>query len=203
MTSSSTKSLVEALVVALQGLPGIGPKSAKRLTYTLLTRQREAARTLARVLQEAADKVGHCGMCRNLTELPECAICSSPDRQAELLCVVETPADVEAVEHSGSYQGRYFVLMGHLSPLDGIGPAQLGIDELIERLDKDGIGELILATNSTVEGEATARYIADLAGQRGVTCTRIAQGVPMGGEIEFADDKALRHAFKGRHGLTD
>lgn len=191
--------LVTRLVDALRCLPGVGPKSAQRMAFHLLERDRDGARALAESLLQAVEKVGHCESCRMLTEEALCWICKGSSRDTSMLCVVETPADVMAVEQSAGYSGLYFVLMGHLSPLDGVGPDQLGIDLLEERLDNGSVKEVILATNPTVEGEATAHYISDLAGQRGIRSTRIAHGVPVGGELEFVDGGTLSHALAGRH----
>ncbi|MCJ7555463.1 MAG: recombination mediator RecR [Gammaproteobacteria bacterium] len=191
--------LVSRLVEALRCLPGVGPKSAQRMAFHLLERDRDGAGALAQAIIQAVDRVGHCQSCRMLTEEPFCWICKGSSRDASLLCVVETPADVMAVEHSAGYSGLYFVLMGHLSPLDGIGPDQLGIDLLERRLEGGSIKEVILATNPTVEGDATAHYISHLAKQKGLRSTRIAHGVPVGGELEFVDGGTLSHAFAGRH----
>ena len=190
--------LITRLVEALRCLPGVGPKSAQRMAYHLLERDRGGALTLAAALTEAMEKVGHCKSCRTLSENDHCPICSSDKRDATILCVVESPTDVEALEHSTGYQGRYFVLMGHLSPLDGIGPEDIGLDLLSQRLDKGNITEVILATNPTVEGEATAHYISDMVHSRGMRVTRIAHGVPLGGELEYVDGGTLSHAFHGR-----
>lgn len=192
---------IERLIEALRCLPGIGPKSAQRMTYHLLERDRAGGRRLAEALVEAMDKVGHCARCRTLSETEVCGLCASPSRDAALLCVVESPADVAALEQSTGYRGLYFVLMGHLSPLDGIGPGELGLDLLEARLADGEVRELILATNPTVEGEATAHYIADMARKRGVRATRIAHGVPLGGELEYIDGGTLSHAFAGRQEL--
>lgn len=192
---------IERLIEALRCLPGIGPKSAQRMTYHLLERDRAGGRRLAEALLEAMDKVGNCTRCRTLSETEVCALCASPSRDAALLCVVESPADVAALEQSTGYRGQYFVLMGHLSPLDGIGPGELGLDQLEARLADGEVRELILATNPTVEGEATAHYIADMARKRGVRATRIAHGVPLGGELEYIDGGTLSHAFAGRQEL--
>lgn len=192
---------IERLIEALRCLPGIGPKSAQRMTYHLLERDRAGGRRLAEALVEAMDKVGNCSRCRTLSETEVCGLCASPSRDAALLCVVESPADVAALEQSTGYRGLYFVLMGHLSPLDGIGPGELGLDQLEARLADGEVRELILATNPTVEGEATAHYIADMARRRGVRATRIAHGVPLGGELEFIDGGTLSHAFAGRQEL--
>jgi len=185
----------------LRVLPGVGPKSAQRMAYHLLERDREGALNLAACLQEAVEKVGHCSRCRTLSENELCPICSSERRDASLLCVVESPSDVEAIEHTNVYQGRYFVLMGHLSPLDGIGPEDIGLDLLAQRLDSGEIAEVILATNPTVEGEATAHYISAMVDSRGIRVTRIAHGVPLGGELEYVDGGTLSHAFNGRRDI--
>lgn len=190
--------LIEKLMEALQCLPGVGPKSAQRMTYHLLERDREGAMQLANALQAAATQIGHCKECRTFTESEICDICSKPARDAGLLCIVETPADVLAIEQATDYRGRYFVLMGHLSPLDGIGPAEIGLDQLAAYLDRHPVTEIILATNATVEGEATAHYIADMVSERAIRVSRIAHGVPMGGELEFVNRSTLQHAFTGR-----
>ena len=189
---------LQELMEALRCLPGVGPKSAQRMTLHLLERDREGASSLARALQTAVDKVDHCSRCRNFTELEVCEICSDPRRDASTICVVETPADVLAVEQSGSYRGVYFVLMGHLSPIDGIGPAELGLDRFQQRVVEEGATEVILATNPTVEGEATAYYLSDVLQREGVKVSRIAHGVPLGGELEYVDGSTLAHAFSGR-----
>ncbi len=193
--------LIGRLVEALRVLPGVGPKSAQRMAYHLLERNREGALQLAASLQEAVEKVGHCSSCRTLSETELCPICNSERRDASLLCVVESPSDVEAIEHTSVYKGRYFVLMGHLSPLDGIGPEDIGLDLLAQRLDSGDITEVILATNPTVEGEATAHYISDMVHSRGIRVTRIAHGVPLGGELEYVDGGTLSHAFTGRRDI--
>ncbi|MBI5462312.1 MAG: recombination protein RecR [Gammaproteobacteria bacterium] len=192
---------IERLIEALRCLPGVGPKSAQRMTFHLLERDRAGGRRLAEALIEAMDKVGNCTRCRTLSETEVCGLCASSSRDAALLCVVESPADVAALEQSTGYRGLYFVLMGHLSPLDGIGPRELGLDQLEARLADGEVRELILATNPTVEGEATAHYIADMARQRGVRATRIAHGVPLGGELEYIDGGTLSHAFAGRQNI--
>lgn len=186
------------LIEALRVLPGVGPKSAQRMAFHLLERNREGGLALARALEEAAAKVVHCRRCRMLADGDLCEICATPRRDATVLCIVESPADVVAVEQSGGYSGRYFVLMGHLSPLDGIGPDQLGFDRLEAQLDEGGIREVILATNPTVEGEATAHYIGELVARRGIRASRIAHGVPVGGELEYVDGGTLAHALAGR-----
>ncbi len=186
---------------SLRCLPGVGPKSAQRMAFYLLERDREGARRLATVLHEALDRIGRCRLCRTLSETELCTVCADPRRDHTLVCVVETPADVLAVEQATGFRGLYYVLMGHLSPLDGIGPAELGLDHLEERLGQGEIRELIMATNPTVEGEATAHFIADSAHAHGVRCTRIAHGVPLGGELEYIDGGTLSHAFAGRREL--
>lgn len=193
--------LIQQLVDALCCLPGVGPKSAQRMAYHLLERDRDGAQLLSSALQNAAEKVGHCGVCRTFTEAEVCSICQSPRRNRSLLCIVETPADAHAIEQSTGFSGLYFILMGHLSPLDGIGPEDIGLDILERRLANESIEELIIATNSTVEGEATAHYISGLAQDNKITVTRIAHGVPMGGELEFVDGQTLFHAFSGRREL--
>lgn len=192
---------IQRLVEALRCLPGVGPKSAQRMAFQLLERDREGGRRLAAALIDAIDKVGHCEQCRTLTEEPVCGICRSDSRDRGQLCVVETPADIVAVEQSTDFRGLYFVLMGHLSPLDGIGPADIGLDRLAERLARGEVKEVILATNPTVEGEATAQYIADLARSHGIRATRLAHGIPLGGELEYVDGGTLSHAFSGRREL--
>jgi recombination protein RecR len=193
--------LLSRLMEALRCLPGVGPKSAQRMTLHLLERDREGARRLAEALQEALAGMGHCRWCRNLSEAEVCTLCANPNRDHSLLCVVETPADVLALEQATGFRGVYFVLMGHLSPLDGIGPVELGLDQLEERLNEREIREVILATNPTVEGGATAHYVAELARERGIRATRIAHGVPLGGELEYIDSGTLSHAFAGRQEL--
>lgn len=194
--------LLQQLIDALKCLPGVGPKSAQRMAFHLLERDRDGALQLAESLQLAVAKIGRCSLCRTLSETDICSICSSQSRDAAQLCVVESPADVMAIEHISEYRGQYFVLMGHLSPLDGIGPEELGLDVLEQRLASEGVNELILATNPTVEGEATAHYISEMADDHGVTATRIAHGVPLGGELEYIDAGTLAHAFAGRLKIT-
>jgi len=193
--------LVDELIAALRCLPGVGPKSAQRMALHLLERDRTGASQLAESLVKAVDGVGRCQSCRTLTEQALCNICANEKRDAALLCVVETPADVMAIEQAGNFSGKYFVLLGHLSPLDGIGPAEIGMEQLTERLQNDGVTELIIATNTTVEGEATAHYVAEEAKRWGVKATRIAHGVPMGGELEYIDGNTLAHAFTSRYSL--
>ena len=190
--------LIGRLVESLRCLPGVGPKSAQRMAFHLLEYNRDGGRQLAEALTQAMDRVGNCRECRTLSEDPVCALCANARRDRSLLCVVETPADVQALEQSIGYQGLYFVLMGHLSPLDGIGPEALGLDLLETRLASGEVKELILATNPTVEGEATAHFVSEMARVLGVRTTRIAHGVPMGGELEYIDGGTLSHAFAGR-----
>jgi recombination protein RecR len=189
---------IEELIQALRCLPGVGPKSAQRMTLHLLERDRAGADNLAAALLDAINKVDHCQRCRNFTELDICEICIDPRRDASIICVVETPADVLAVEMSGSFNGIYFVLMGHLSPIDGIGPEEIGLDRFYRRVVEEGVSEVILATNPTVEGEATAYYLINLLQGDGVKVSRIAHGVPLGGELEYVDGSTLAHAFSGR-----
>jgi len=194
--------LINRLMESLCCLPGVGPKSAQRMALHLLTRDPQAGKRLAQVMSEAIEKVGHCEQCRTLSETALCGICSNPGRDASLLCVVETPADVFAIEQSTGFKGHYFVLMGHLSPIDGIGPAQLQLPRLQERLAQGCVRELILATNPTVEGEATAHYIGEMAAALEILATRIAHGVPLGGELEYIDSGTLSHAFSGRKSVS-
>jgi recombination protein RecR len=190
--------LLEQLIAALRCLPGVGAKTAQRMSYYLLERDRAGGRHLAKVLAEAMERIGHCRRCRTLTEAEVCRLCANPQRDDSLLCVVETPADLALIEAAIDYRGRYFVLGGRLSPLDGIGPQEIGLDRLDRRLAEGQVEEVILATNATVEGEATAQYIHDMARARNIRTTRIAQGVPMGGELEYVDSTTLAHAFRGR-----
>jgi recombination protein RecR len=192
---------IDQLIDALRILPGVGVKSAQRMALQLLEKDRSAAMKLSEAIQDAATKVGKCAQCRTLTEHNLCDICSNPNRSDAQLCVVETPADLFAIEHAGGYRGKYFVLHGHLSPIDGVGPEQLGIDKLVERLQSKSVSELILATNLTVEGEATAHFIADKAKSFGVQVSRIAYGVPMGGELEYVDGGTLNMALQSRKAI--
>ena len=194
----SSSPLIEELIEAFRCLPGVGRKSAQRMSLHLLERNRQGGRQLSEVLAGALEKIGNCRQCRNLTEEPVCAICANPARERKFCCVVESPADVLAIEQAGTYRGVYFVLMGHLSPIDGIGPEQLGIGLLLERLAEDDFEEVILACNATVEGDATAWYIAEQLRDAEVAVSRIAHGVPVGGELEFTDGGTLAHAFSGR-----
>jgi recombination protein RecR len=193
--------LIDQLIDALRILPGVGAKSAQRMALQLLERDKLGASRLAESILEAVEHVRRCGSCRTLTENELCTICSNSRRNGSEICVVENPADLYAIEQAGSFQGKYFVLLGHLSPIDGIGPEQLGIDHLIQRLQQDQVSELILATNLTVEGEATAHFIADKAKALGVNVSRIAYGVPMGGELEYVDGGTLNMALQSRKAL--
>ena len=193
--------LVNQLTDALRCLPGVGPKSSQRMAFHLLERDREGGRHLARVLAAAMELVRHCQRCRTLSEEVLCGLCANPQRDPGLLCVIEHPSAMVAIEQATDYRGLYFVLGGRLSPLDGIGPKELGLDLLEARLAEDQLRELILAVSPTVEGSATNQYIAAIAAERGVRTTRIAHGVPLGGELEYVDGGTLAHAFAGRHGF--
>lgn len=190
--------LLQQLIDALKCLPGVGPKSAQRMAFYLLERDTKGAKDLAAALTEAVENIGHCSMCRTLSETELCEICQSTSRDATSICVLETPADLFAIEQTAEFRGKYFILMGHLSPLDGIGPEELGLGLLESRLASGEIKELILATNPTVEGEAIAHYISNMASRHKVLSTRIAHGVPLGGELEYIDAGTLAHAFSGR-----
>ncbi|MEN1940959.1 recombination mediator RecR [Luteimonas sp. MJ246] len=190
--------LLEQLVEAFRVLPGVGQKTAQRMAYHVLERGRDGGRRLADVLGEAVEKIGHCERCRDFSETPLCVTCASASRDTQLLCAVESPADRLAIEQATGYRGLYFVLQGRLSPLDGIGPRELGLHVLGERLAEGGVQELIIATNPTVEGEATAHYLAQLARQHGVRPSRPAHGLPLGGELEYVDRGTLSHAFGSR-----
>jgi recombination protein RecR len=168
------------------------------MAFHLLERDRNGALRLSRALQEAVEHIGHCKQCRTLSEDECCRLCADPARDRAQICIVETPADVLALEQATDYRGHYFVLMGHLSPLDGIGPAELGLDVLEQRMQQGGINEIILATNPTVEGETTAHYITQMAEEYGIQATRLAHGIPLGGELEYIDSGTLAHAFSGR-----
>jgi len=189
--------LLTRLVASLQCMPGIGKKSARRIAYQLLQNKRQNARELATVLVEAMDRIGHCQTCRTFSENKLCQVCASHKRDRTLLCVVESPADVYAIEEA-HYNGLYFVLMGHLSPLDGVGPDELGLDQLEQLLDREAIEEIILATGTTVEGEATAHFISEMVKNRGIRVSRLALGIPMGGDLEYIDSNTLLHALSGR-----
>lgn len=190
--------LLVRMIDALRCMPGVGQKSAQRIAFHLLERDREGASALAAALSDGVQGIGHCKRCRMFTEHELCSICSASGRDESQLCIVESPADVMAVEDATGFRGLYFVLMGHLSPLDGIGPEELGLDALEERLAGGNIDEVIIATNPTVEGDATAHYLADMAARHEIQASRIAHGVPLGGELEYVDGGTLSHAFYGR-----
>jgi len=194
--------LLEELITSLRCLPGIGQKSAQRMALHLLQHDRMRAKQLSLVLGDALDRIQHCAQCRTFTEENICTLCANDARDQQILCVVESPADVMAIEQTLGFRGYYFVLLGRLSPLDGIGPEALGMPLLWERLDCGFIKELIVATNLTVEGEATAHYIAQVAGKKGIQVTRIAHGVPSGGELEYLDANTLSRAMLARTPLT-
>ncbi len=191
-------SLLERLIEDLRCLPGGGPKSAQRMAFQLLERDRDGGRRLATTLTEAMDRIGHCRRCRNYAQDDLCQVCASPSRDRQLVCVVESPIDLAAIEQATGYRGDYFVLHGRLSAIDGRGPRELGLDLLASRLADDGVTELIVATNPPVEGEATAHYLAELARQFDVRASRLAHGVPLGGELEFIDRGTLALAFGSR-----
>jgi len=194
----ASEPLLNQLIDSLRCLPGVGPKTAQRMALHLLERNREGGEQLSSVLLDAMQKIGRCKQCRDLTELEVCGICTNPRRDQTLLCVVESPVDVLAIEQATAYQGRYFVLLGRLSPLDGIGPAELGLDQLAEQLENNAPEEMIIATNPTVEGEATSYYLQRMAQKHNIRITRIAHGVPLGGELEYTDQSTLAHAFGSR-----
>ena len=191
-------SLLEQLIEAFRVLPGVGQKTAQRMAYHVLEREREGGKRLAETLAAAVERIAHCTRCRDFSETDLCATCASASRDAQLLCAVESPADRLAIEQATGYRGLYFVLQGRLSPLDGIGPRELGLDKLAARLAEGDVQELIIATNPTVEGEATAHYLAQLARQRNVRPSRLTHGVPLGGELEYVDRGTLSHAFGSR-----
>lgn len=198
----SASPLLDELVEALRVLPGVGAKTAQRMAHHLLERNRDGGRRLATRLADAMQRIGNCARCRNFTEETVCALCRNESRDAQLLCVVEAPADQAAIEQATGYRGGYFVLLGRLSPLDGLGPRELGLDLLAARLAEGDVQEMIIATNPTVEGEATAHFLAQLARQHGVRPSRLAHGVPLGGELEFIDRGTLAHAFGSRHEIS-
>ena len=185
------------LIETLCCLPGIGKKSAQRIAYHLLERDRDGARKLAASMNDAMDAIGHCQRCRTFSETEVCPLCASQKRDHTLLCVVESPADIASIEQS-DYRGLYFVLMGHLSPLDGIGPDEIGLPKLGQLLDEGEIQEVILATSTTVEGEATAHFIGEMVRKRNLKVTRIAHGIPMGGGLEYVNSRTISHAMAGR-----
>ena len=190
------------LIEALRCLPGVGPKSAQRMAFHLLERDRDGAREIAASVCSAIEKLGHCKRCRMFAEGEFCPVCSTPSRDRSLLCVVESPADVVAIEQSASFRGCYFVLMGHLSPLDGVGPDEIGIEAFERLLGEGEVREVILATNPTVEGEATAHFLGEVVTRRGIRASRIAHGVPVGGELEYVDGGTLAHALAGRQAIS-
>jgi recombination protein RecR len=192
---------LERLIEALRVLPGVGPKSAQRMAYHLLQRDRPGAGQLAAALEDALARVQHCSLCNNFAEEETCALCRSPRRDRSLLCVVETPTDLAMVEQTAAYSGMYFVLMGRLSPLDGIGPREIGLERLLARATAGEVSEVVLATNFTNEGEATAHYIAEMLRARNVRVSRIARGVPLGGELEYVDAGTLSQALTDRRAL--
>jgi len=194
----TSEPLLSQFIESLRCLPGVGPKTAQRMALHLLERNREGGLQLASAMVDAMQKIGRCKQCRDLTELEVCTICANPGRDQSLLCVVESPVDVLAIEQATAYRGRYFVLLGRLSPLDGIGPAELGLDQLAEKLENDTPEEMIIATNPTVEGEATSYYLQRMAKKHAIRITRIAHGVPLGGELEYTDQSTLAHAFGSR-----
>ncbi|WP_456373184.1 recombination mediator RecR [Thiolapillus sp.] len=195
--------LLQQLIDSFCCLPGVGPKTAQRMAFHVLERDREGGKQLANVLAQAVERIGHCRRCRTLSEDQLCALCANDQRNDSQLCIVESPADIFAIEQATDYRGRYFVLGGRLSPLDGIGPAQIGLPQLADLLAENTVEELILATNPTVEGEATAQYISEMAAGQGVSATRIAHGVPLGGELEYIDGGTLAHAFMGRRKVNN
>ena len=194
----ATEPLLQQLIEALRCLPGVGPKSAQRMAYHLLERNRDGGRQLSEALASAMDGIGNCTQCRTLSEQEICRTCANPARDASALCIVENPADLHAMEQATDFNGHFFVLMGRLSPLDGVGPQELGMDQLEARLEQGHIKEVIVATSATVEGEATAHYISEIAADYNVTASRIAHGVPVGGELEYVDGGTLAHALRGR-----
>lgn len=193
---------LEHLIESLRCLPGVGPKSALRMAYYLLQRDRKGANGLANALSDALETVGHCQLCNNFSEQPTCPLCASEKRDSAVLCVVEMPTDVMMLEQTQSYDGLYFVLMGRLSPLDGVGPKEINLDKLIKRAQNGTVKEVILATNYTVEGEATAHYIIELLKARDIKVSRIARGLPMGGEIEYVDSGTLAQALVERKHIS-
>ncbi len=195
------QSLLEQLIQAFRCLPGVGPKSAQRMAFYTLERDREGGKFLSLALKNAVEKIGHCPLCRDFTELELCKICGNEKRDKNSLCIVESPTDVIAIEQATDYRGLYFVLGGRLSPLDNIGPNEIGLNQLELRLKEGKVKELILATTTTVEGEATAHYISQIVQSKNIPITRIAHGVPLGGELEFVDSGTLAHAFAGRKAI--
>ena len=199
----SSSPLLSELIEALRCLPGVGAKTAQRMAFHVLERDRSGAKRLAERLSCAIERIGNCERCRTFSEEPVCALCANAARDRTSLCVVETPADQIAIEQATGFRGQYFVLLGRLSPLDGLGAKEIGIDVLAARLAENEVRELIIATNPTVEGEATAHLLGQIAREAGVRATRLAHGVPLGGELEFIDRGTLAHAFGGRQTLND
>jgi recombination protein RecR len=197
----SSSPLLNELIDALRCLPGVGAKTAQRMAFHVLERDRPGAKRLAEKLVAATENIGNCTRCRTFSETPVCAVCANATRDAQTLCIVETPADQVAIEQATGFRGRYFVLLGRLSPLDGLGPKELGLDLLASRLAEGEVREMIIATNSTVEGEATAHMLGQIARNAGIRATRLAHGVPLGGELEFVDRGTLAHAFGSRQNL--
>ncbi len=193
---------IQDLIQALQVLPGVGGKGAQRMALQLLQRNRDGAKTLARALDVAVQSIRQCDACRTLTDSTTCELCTDSQRDTDLLCIVESPADIWAIETAGGFRGHYFVLHGRLSPIDGVGPEELQLDLLSQRIDALAPKEVILATNATVEGETTAHYIAQLIEPRVESVSRIAHGVPLGGELEFIDGGTIVHALQGRRNLN-
>jgi recombination protein RecR len=194
--------LLEQLIEAFRCLPGVGPKTAQRMAMQLLLRHRDKGKRLASSLLEAMEQIQHCVQCRIFSETESCEICTSPHRDSSLLCIVENPIDVTVIEQTGTFKGKYYVLLGHLSPLDGIGPEEIGITPLKNYFMRGEIKEIILATNATVEGEATAHYISELAKPHAIKVTRIARGIAIGSELEYIDPNTLAHALAGREELN-
>jgi len=192
------KNLLDQLTHSFCCLPGVGPKSAQRMVFNLLEKNRSAGEQLGELLVRAMNEINHCKSCRTFTENTYCDLCQNPSRDESSLCIVESPSDILAIEQSMSFKGRYFVLMGHLSPIDGIGPNDLGLDDLLEKIQQREIEEVIIATNPTVEGEATAFYISEMLKEYKIRLSRIAHGVPLGGELEYVDSHTISHAFSGR-----
>lgn len=202
-TNATGRGLFADLLEALRCLPGVGPKSAQRMALHLLQRDRAGAERLAEILGDALAGIGHCASCRTLSESSPCALCADTRRDANLVCIVEGPADLLSIERSADFRGHYFVLGGRLSPLDGIGPEELGLHHLADRLDRPGVSEVILATGTTLEGEATAHYVAEMARKRGIRATRIAYGIPLGGDLDYVDGGTLSHALAARREYLD
>ena len=195
-------SLLNQLIQAFKILPGIGEKSAQRMAFHILEKNREGGKNLARLINDSVENIRNCSECRNLTEKTICDICSDEKRNKKIICVVESPTDVLAIENSGSFKGKYFVLMGRLSPIDGVTPQDLGIPKLIERVKSSGIDEIIIATSPTIEGDATSFYIKDQLNENKILISRIAYGVPMGGELEYVDNTTLGRAIQGRREIN-